>query len=125
MCSFKGEKMVDQVPSWLKRLRAPDVTMSELTGMARTGRAGMKGAALMRLVQLYRDDSETVKFLEELAMGASKDEPLMGNALVGDVCILLLRSIPTEAARDAVSRILDSWDPDDIGRLQEVLARGL
>lgn len=115
----------DDVPSWLKRIREPDVSFSELAEMARSGFPGQKGAALMRLAELYGERAETVTLLESLASVPSKGEPLMSGIHVGDVCLLLLRKTQTDAAQQAFARIYQAWDPADIERLEEVLRRGL
>ncbi|WP_146655002.1 hypothetical protein [Labilithrix luteola] len=93
--------------------------------MARSGFPGQKGAALTRLAELHGERAETVTLLESLASGPSKSEPLMSGVYVGDVCLLLLRSMQTDAAYQAFLRVYQSWDTTDAERLEEVLRRGL
>jgi hypothetical protein len=105
----------------LRRVRANDVSLVELAHMARTGNRGLKGASLMRLVELYGQDPATVQLLEELATSSSKNEILMGTATVGHLCLLLLQKVD----KDVFARLCKSWDPADVERMTETLRAGL
>ncbi len=79
----------------------------------------------MSLGRRFGDEPRTVALLEELVVGASRDERLMGIATVGLTCLLLLREMKSDVAKGTFSRLRDSWEPGGRAELGLVLKQGL